>query len=360
MVELPWESGLNKIIKRFAQIENSLVDPKISGDRARLLKLSRERARLAPIVQRINALQQVRKELADAQMLLKKESDDALKNMIKEELADLERQENKLQEQLALDLLPQDPADAGDAILEIRAGAGGEEASLFGADLLRMYTRFAERQGWRTNLLSINRTGLGGIKEAILEIKGQDVFGTLKFESGVHRIQRIPTTEKSGRVHTSTATVAVLPIADEVDLEIKPEDLRVDVYRSSGHGGQSVNTTDSAVRITHLPTGTVVAMQDERSQLKNKDKAMRILRSRLLDAQQQKNTDERGALRRIQIGTGDRSEKIRTYNVPQDRITDHRIKLTAHGVAQVFDGDLDKLTTSLIRANQAILKKNIK
>ncbi len=359
MTKKTWESGLSDIRARFAQIEKSLADPEISTDRVKLLKLSRERSRLAPIVERLDKLKQIRKELEDARTLLAKESDAALRNLAQEELGDLERQEKKLLDKLEADLLPVDPADERDAILEIRAGAGGEEAALFGADLLRMYTRYAERKGFRSNLLSSSRTGIGGIKEAVLEIKGPGVFGLLKYESGVHRIQRIPETEKSGRVHTSTATVAVLPIAEEVDLEIKPEDLRVDVYRSSGHGGQSVNTTDSAVRITHIPTGTAVAVQDERSQLKNKDKAMRILRSRLLDAKQQSNAAERGEMRRVQVGTGDRSEKIRTYNVPQDRITDHRIKLTVHGMDHIFDGDLDKISAGLIQANQAILKERI-
>ncbi len=360
MTQLPWESNLQDILKRFDEVEADLANPETSQDRKKLLDLSRERSRLEPIVKRINKLAAVRQELKDAQALFEKETDDALKNLAKEEIGDLERNEQKILTKLETDVLPVDPSDERDAILEIRSGAGGDEAALFGSDLLRMYTRYAERQGWRTNLMSANRTGIGGIKEAVLEIKGNGVFGRLKYESGVQRIQRIPETEKSGRVHTSTATVAVLPIAEEVDLEIKPSDLRIDVYRSSGHGGQSVNTTDSAVRITHVPTGVVVAMQDERSQLKNKDKAMKILRSRLLDAEQERAAKDRGAMRKVQVGTGDRSEKIRTYNVPQDRITDHRIKFTTHNVTAIFDGGLDEIIDKLIEANQAILKKNLK
>ena len=245
-------------------------------------------------------------------------------------------------------------------ILEIRAGAGGDEAGLFAADLLRMYTRFGERRGWKLTLLSANRSGIGGFKEVVVEVKGEGVFGVLKYESGVHRVQRIHETEKSGRIHTSTATVAVLPVAEEVDVAIKPSDLRIDVFRSSGHGGQSVNTTDSAVRITHLPTSLVVSMQEERSQLKNKEKALRILRTRLLDAEQERAAHERGTLRRVQIGSGDRSEKIRTYNVPQDRVTDHRIKITAHGVARLLDGDLQELTEALSAANRSQIKKSLR
>lgn len=352
----PLDSNLKKFLTRFKEIDEQLLDPKIIKDRKIMGELGQERARLEPVVERIEKLQNIRKEKADAEKLLSQEKDSSLKNLAKEELGDLERQERDVQKKLDEDLIPVDPTDQRDVILEIRAGAGGEEAALFGADLLRMYTRLSEQKGWRTTMLSGNRTGIGGFKEAVLEVKGAGAFGLLKYESGVHRIQRIPETEKSGRVHTSTATVAVLPIAEEVDIDIKTEDLRIDVFRASGHGGQSVNTTDSAVRITHVPSGLVVSMQEERSQLKNREKAMKILRSRLLDQEQLKAAQERGTLRKVQIGTGDRSEKIRTYNLPQDRITDHRIKYTRHGVVEVFDGDLDDIIGKLAAANQAKLK----
>jgi peptide chain release factor 1 len=350
------ESSFEKIRQQFDDVEKDMALPGTAKNAARLTELGRERARLEPIVERINRLEQLRKEKTDAELLVKKETDQGVREMAKEELGDLEAEEKKLLEQLNRDLIPVDPTDSRDTIVEIRAGAGGDEAGLFAADLLRMYTRYSERKGWRTALLSGNRTGIGGFKEVILEIKGTGAFGMMKFESGVHRIQRIPETEKSGRVHTSTATVAVLPIAEEVDIEIKPEELRIDVFRSSGHGGQSVNTTDSAVRITHLPSGLVVSMQEERSQLKNKIKAMAVLRSRLLAHKQEKAASERGSMRRVQIGTGDRSEKIRTYNIPQDRVTDHRIKFTSHGVTRVFDGDLDEMTATLQEANRSKLK----
>lgn len=355
----PLDSTLAQVRESFAEVERTLSEPGIAQDPKRLTELSRERARLAPIVERIAELERVGRELTDAKKMLAAESDESVKTLAKEEVGDLEARAAELLRQLDIDLLPHDPTDERDAIIEIRAGAGGDEASLFAADLMRLYSHFSERKGWRVALLSASRSDVGGTKEAILEIKGEGVFGSLKFESGVHRVQRIPQTEKSGRVHTSTATVAVLPIAEEVDIVIKPEDLRIDVYRSSGHGGQSVNTTDSAVRITHVPSGLVVAMQDERSQLKNKEKALRVLRTRLLDLEQERAAHERGTMRRVQIGTGDRSEKVRTYNVPQDRITDHRIKVTVHGVQRVLDGDLTELNRALIDANRAALKKNL-
>lgn len=350
------ERDFADVVKRFEAVDQDLASSAVAANPAKLKELSRERARLEPIVERIKRLELLRTEKADAQKMLAAEKDSSLKELAREELGDLEREEQQLVTQLDIDLLPVDPADDRDAIIEIRAGAGGDEAGLFAANLLRMYTRIAERNGYRATIMGSNRTGIGGFKEAILEVKGQKAFGTFKFESGVHRVQRVPETEKSGRIHTSTATVAVLPIAEDIDVEIKPSDLKIDVYRAGGHGGQSVNTTDSAVRITHLPTGLVVAMQDERSQLKNKEKAMRILRSRLLDATQEKAARERGSMRRVQIGTGDRSEKIRTYNVPQDRVTDHRIKVTVHGVQRVLDGDLDELFAKLVQANRDQLK----
>ena len=250
-------------------------------------------------------------------------------------------------------LLPTDPNDEKNVIVEIRAGAGGDEAALFGSDLARMYTRYAERQGWRTEVLSANGTGIGGYKEIILEVRGQGAYSRLKFESGVHRVQRVPATEASGRIHTSTATVAVLPEAEEIDVSIDPDDLEIDVYRAGGHGGQGVNTTDSAVRITHKPTGLVVTCQDERSQLKNKARAMAVLRARLLSLEERRRADELGDTRRLQVGTGDRSEKIRTYNFPQDRVTDHRIGVTVHNLPGMLDGAIDPLMRALIDADQA-------
>jgi len=353
----PSDASLERVLDEFAEVERKLSDSATAADPSKLQQLGRDRSRLEPIVGRINRLKQVRKEVADAEQLAERESDPSLKQLAVEELGDLEREAEALAAQLDVDLLPHDPTDDRDAILEIRAGAGGDEAGLFAADLLRMYTRYGERRGWKMPLMSANRSGIGGFKEVVVEVKGEGTFGVLKYESGVHRVQRIPSTEKSGRVHTSTATVAVLPVAEEVDIEIKPQDLRVDVFRSGGHGGQSVNTTDSAVRITHLPTGVVVSMQDEKSQLKNKEKALRILRTRLLDAETERAARERGSLRKVQIGTGDRSEKIRTYNVPQDRVTDHRIKFTAHGVARVLDGDLRELTDALAEANREQSRK---
>jgi peptide chain release factor 1 len=300
-------------------------------------------------VQRINRREQVEKDLAGARELI---NDPELKDTASHEIASLEKEKYSLEESLKLDLMPRDPNDAKDVIMEIRAGAGGDEAGLFAAELFRAYSRYAEAQGWRINLISSNRTGLGGFKEVIFEVTGNQVFAKLKYERGVHRVQRVPETEKSGRVHTSTITVAAMPEIEEAEWEINPADLRIDVYRSGGHGGQSVNTTDSAVRITHLPTNTVVICQDERSQLKNKEKALKVLRSRLAEAEREKKAKAEAAARRSQIGTGDRSEKIRTYNFPQDRVTDHRIKLTLTNLPDVMEGNLDRLITPLTEADQ--------
>ena len=348
------------MLDRVAQIENHyntlasrLSDPEVYGNQAEYVRISREQASLLPVVNIWRALVRVDAEIDGATAILETESDEELAVMAREELRTLEAQRADLLAQLRFALLPTDPNDEKNVIVEIRAGAGGDEAALFGSDLARMYTRYAERQGWRTEVLSANGTGIGGYKEIILEVRGQGAYSRLKFESGVHRVQRVPATEASGRIHTSTATVAVLPEAEEIDVSIDPDDLEIDVYRAGGHGGQGVNTTDSAVRITHKPTGLVVTCQDERSQLKNKARAMAVLRARLLSLEERRRADELGDTRRLQVGTGDRSEKIRTYNFPQDRVTDHRIGVTVHNLPGMLDGAIDPLMRALIDADQA-------
>ena len=290
--------------------------------------------------------------------MLNEKLDDEFREMLEDELAQLNQQHEEVIEKLRILLIPKDPNDEKNVVVEIRAGAGGEEAALFGADLFRMYSRYAERKGWKMEIMSANYTDMGGVKELIFVIEGKGAYSRLKYESGVHRVQRIPTTESGGRIHTSTATVAVLPEAEDVEVDINPNDLRIDVFRSSGHGGQSVNTTDSAVRITHLPTGIVVTCQDEKSQLKNKEKAMRVLKARLLDAAQREQEQEYALARKIQVGTGDRSERIRTYNFPQGRVTDHRIGVTIYNIEGFLDGEIDELVNELITSDQAERLKN--
>ncbi|MSQ42917.1 MAG: peptide chain release factor 1 [Chloroflexi bacterium] len=348
------------MLDRVAQIENHynrlalrLSDPEVYGIQAEYVRMSREQASLLPVVNIWRAMVRVDAEIDGATAILETETDEELAAMAREELRTLEVQRTELLAQLRFALLPTDPNDEKNVIVEIRAGAGGDEAALFASDLARMYTRYAERQGWRTEVLSANGTGIGGYKELILEVRGQGAYSRLKFESGVHRVQRVPATEASGRIHTSTATVAVLPEAEEIDVSIDPDDLVIDVYRAGGHGGQGVNTTDSAVRITHKPTGLVVTCQDERSQLKNKARAMSVLRARLLSLEERRRADELGDTRRLQVGTGDRSEKIRTYNFPQDRVTDHRIGVTVHNLPGMLDGAIDPLMRALIDADQA-------
>ena len=348
------------MLDRVAQIENHynalalrLSDPEIYGNQAEYVRISREQASLLPVVNIWRAMVRIGSEINGATAILDTESDEELAAMAREELRTLEVQRAELLARLRFALLPTDPNDEKNVIVEIRAGAGGDEAALFGSDLARMYTRYAERQGWRTEVLSANGTGIGGYKEIILEVRGQGAYSRLKFESGVHRVQRVPATEASGRIHTSTATVAVLPEAEEIDVSIDPDDLEIDVYRAGGHGGQGVNTTDSAVRITHKPTGLVVTCQDERSQLKNKARAIAVLRARLLSQEERRRADELGDARRLQVGTGDRSEKIRTYNFPQDRVTDHRIGVTVHNLPGMLDGAIDPLMRALIDADQS-------
>ena len=336
--------------RRHEEVSALLGSPDVISKRAEFLKLSREHAELDPLVAAWRDYRKVIADLAQAKSMVETESDAELRELAKDELRSLDERRTRMEQDIKVLLLPKDPNDAKNTILEIRAGTGGDEAALFAGDLFRMYMRYAERMGWKTEIMSQSDGAAGGIKEIIVLIDGRDVYASLKFESGVHRVQRVPATEAQGRIHTSAATVAVLPEADEVDVKIEDKDLRIDVYRSSGAGGQHVNTTDSAVRITHLPTGIVVVCQDERSQLKNKAKAMKILRSRMLEAEIEAQQAAESAARKSQVGSGDRSEKIRTYNFPQDRVTDHRIGLTKHNLPAVMDGDLGAFIDAL-RAN---------
>ena len=344
---------LARIRNRHRQVERELADPESASNPGRLADLGREFADLARKLALVERLEKIEDELQSSRELAVNDSDPEFRELARAECASLESEHSDLTRQLNLALAPSDPMDARDAIIEIRAGTGGEEAALFAGDLLRMYQRYCERCGLKFELLELNESQAGGVKEAIAVARGDFPFRQLKFERGVHRVQRIPVTESSGRIHTSAASVAVLPEAGAVEVSIDPEDLRVDVYRSSGHGGQSVNTTDSAVRITHLPTGISVSMQDEKSQHKNRAKAMRILRSRLLDRERERQMAERGEDRRNQIGSGDRSAKMRTYNFPQDRLTDHRIGYSVHGLGPIFDGRLEPLTEQLEEADLA-------
>ncbi|HUE96791.1 MAG TPA: peptide chain release factor 1, partial [Longimicrobiaceae bacterium] len=339
--------------QRYEEISSLLADPEVISDPNRLRDVSREHAQLSDTVAAIVRHRQLERELAGArEMLHEKGVEPELHAMAEEEIERLESALEHATEELKLHLMPRDPLDDRDAVVEIRAGTGGEEAALFAGDLLRMYTRFAERRGWRVEMMSASEGGAGGVREAIFIVRGANAYGDLRYESGVHRVQRVPATESQGRIHTSAATVAVLPEAEEVDVQINENDLKIDVYRSSGPGGQSVNTTDSAVRITHLPTGLVVTCQDEKSQHKNRDKALAVLRSRILDQRIAEQEAERARTRKLQVGTGDRSAKIRTYNFPQSRITDHRIGYTTHALQQVLDGDLEELIESLRMAGQ--------
>jgi peptide chain release factor 1 len=341
---------LREIEARYDTLAAEMSSPEL--DVARMTELGRELARLEPIVNVIREWQEVQSELSSTQEMIR-DSDEEVRAMAREELEALEGRAATLEAQLHVLLVPRDPNDDRNVILEVRAGTGGDEAALFAADLFRMYARYADTRRWKLELLSSSESGAGGFKEAIAEITGAGAYSRLKYESGVHRVQRVPATEAAGRIHTSTATVSVLPEADEVEVEIPDKDLRIDVYRSSGPGGQSVNTTDSAVRITHLPSGLVVAIQDEKSQHKNKAKALAVLRARLLELERQRLAEERGEQRRSQVGSGERAEKIRTYNFPDDRVTDHRISLTIHSLPGLLQGDLDRLVDPLAEADQA-------
>ena len=343
---------LAEVEKRYGELDRLLADPKLLSNQREYTKVAKERADLEEVITCYRQWRKVDKEIEENRELLN-EKDEALRELAKEELVGLQEEKQNLESQLKLLLLPKDPNDRKGVLLEIRAGTGGEEASLFAASLFRMYTRYAESRGWKVEVMSSNPTGLGGFKEIIALIEGQGVYSRLKFEGGVHRVQRVPVTEASGRIHTSAVTVAVLAEADEVEVEIDPKELRVDVFRSSGPGGQSVNTTDSAVRVTHLPTGLVVTCQDEKSQHKNKSKSLKILRARLLERKQEEQRSEIAASRKLMVGTGDRSERIRTYNFPQGRVTDHRINFTLYKLEQVMDGGLNALIDALLTHYQA-------
>ncbi len=338
--------------QKYEELNRQMSDPQVLGDPQSYKQLAKAHSDIGEIVAKYREFRQVQTDLEEAEMLLDEPQDTDFEAMLNEEVERLARDEERLKSELQVLLLPKDPNDDKNVIVEVRAGTGGDEAALFAGTLFRMYSRYAEVERWKVEVLSSNATELGGFKEIIFVIEGKGAYSRLKFESGVHRVQRIPTTEAGGRIHTSTATVAVLPEAEEVELHIEPNDLKFDVYRSSGPGGQSVNTTDSAVRVTHLPTGLVVACQDEKSQLKNKEKALKILRARLYDQLQEEAEKEQAAARRSQVGTGERSERIRTYNFPQGRVTDHRINLTLYKLDLVLDGDLDEIIDALITADE--------
>lgn len=344
---------LESIKKRYEELSQLMVQPEVSTDPARLQSLAQEQASLEDIVAKYRQYKATSKAIQETQAMLDDGLEPDMVRLAKEELNDLKQAQDSILQELKLSLLPKDSNEARDAIMEIRAGAGGEEAALFAADLFRMYSRYAQNKRWQVEIIDSNQTEVGGFKEIVCEIKGKGAFSQLKYERGVHRVQRVPATEASGRLHTSTATVAVLPEAEEIEIAINPDDLKMDFFRSGGAGGQNVNKVTTAVRITHLPTGIVAICQDERSQLRNRTKAMAVLRARLFDQEQRRQLNETTEERRSQIGGGDRAEKIRTYNFPQDRVTDHRINLTLHNLPRILDGELDQLIEALATSEQA-------
>lgn len=349
---------LDFILEKYEELSKKVSDPDVIADQPVWQKHIKEMGEMEPIVKKYREYKSAKEGIDDAKEILDLEDDAELKEMAKLELSELEEGIAEIEDELKVLLLPKDPNDEKNVILEVRAGTGGDEATLFGQDLLRMYLRYAERNRWKAEVLEINDTGIGGIKEAVVLIKGKGAYSRLKYESGTHRVQRVPETESSGRIHTSAATVAVLPEVDDVDVEVNPNDVRVDVYRASGNGGQCVNTTDSAVRLTHEPTGLVVTCQDEKSQIKNKEKAFKVLRARLYDLMMQKQNEEISAERKSQVGSGDRSERIRTYNFPQGRVTDHRIGLTIYKLENILDGEIDEIIDAMTTHEQAEKMKN--
>ena len=349
---------LDFIVEKYQELSMKVSDPDVINDQPTWQKYIKEMGEMEPIVKKYEEYKKAKEGLRDAKDIVETESDEEMRELAKMEIGELEEQIEKNEEELKILLLPKDPNDEKNVILEVRAGTGGDEAALFGQDLLRMYMRYAERHRWKTELMDVNDTGIGGIKEAVVLIKGKGAYSRLTYESGVHRVQRVPETESAGRVHTSAATVAVLPEVDDVEVDLNPNDVRVDVYRASGNGGQCVNTTDSAVRLTHEPTGLVVTCQDEKSQIKNKEKAFKVLKARLYDLKVQEQNKEISEARKSQVGSGDRSERIRTYNFPQGRVSEHRIGLTLYKLNSILDGDLDEIIDGLITNDQAEKMKN--
>ena len=344
---------LEDLLIRFEEIMGELNEPDVTANQERFRARMKEQSDLTPIVEAYREYTKCNQDVEDSLMMLDEENDPDMREMLKEELNSAKTRVSELEEELKILLLPKDPNDEKNVIVEIRAGAGGDEAALFAAEIYRMYVRYAERQRWRVETMDVEEIGIGGMKYVSFMISGQGAYSRLKYESGVHRVQRVPETESGGRIHTSTITVAIMPEVEDFDVQIDMNDCKFDVFRASGNGGQCVNTTDSAVRLTHIPTGIVISCQDEKSQLKNKDKALKVLRAKLYDLEQQKRHDEEAELRRSQVGTGDRSEKIRTYNFPQGRVTDHRIKLTLYKIDAIMDGDIQELIDNLTAADQA-------